>query len=79
MPKTLSEVTRDAAELLDSDRLKLARILLDLSNSGTEPTPEADAEWDQEIERRLEELRSGRVKGIPLDEVKRKLEQRFGF
>lgn len=32
MPKTLAEVTRDAAELSATERLKLARILLDLSD-----------------------------------------------
>ncbi len=77
MPKTLSEVTRDAAELPNLERLKLARILLDLSESDAEPIEETQAAWDQEIERRLEELRSGRVKGVPLADVKEKIEARF--
>jgi hypothetical protein len=32
MPKTLPEITRDATELSANDRLKLARILLDISD-----------------------------------------------
>ena len=77
MPKTLSELTRDAAELPAPERLKLARILLDLSESETAPTADAQAAWDEEIERRLQELRSGAVRGVPLDEVKRKIEAGF--
>ena len=77
MPKTLSEVTRDAAELDALDRLKLARILLDLSDSGTESFEELEVAWDDEIERRLEELRSGKVKGVPLEQVKQEIEARF--
>jgi putative addiction module component (TIGR02574 family) len=77
MPKTLTEVTRDATELPASERLKLARILLDLSETSPEPSQEAQAAWDEEIERRLQELRAGEAKGVPLDEVKRKIEARF--
>jgi len=77
MPKTLSELTRDAAELPAPERLKLARILLDLSESETAPTADAQAAWDEEIERRLQELRLGTVRGVLLDEVKRKIEAGF--
>ena len=77
MPKTLTEVTRDAAELPAPERLKLARILLDLSEATATPPDEMQAAWDKEIERRLHELRSGKVQGVPLDEVKRRIEARF--
>jgi hypothetical protein len=61
MSKTLAEVTRDAAELSRPDRLKLARILLELSES--EPVENSGVEdaWEGEIQRRLEDLRSGRA------------------
>jgi hypothetical protein len=52
MPKTLTEVTRDAADLPAPERLKLARILLDLSESATESPEDVQNTWDQEIERR---------------------------
>ena len=78
MPKTLIEVARDAAALSEIERLKLAQILLDLSDSSAIP-PEEDTEraWDDEIARRLRELRTGEVQGIPLTDVKRKIEARF--
>ncbi len=74
MSKTLMEVTRDAAELPAPERLKLARILLDLSESETEPSTDVQEAWDQEIEKRLLDLRTGKVKGVPLEEVKKKIE-----
>jgi putative addiction module component (TIGR02574 family) len=77
MPKTLSEVTRDAAGLPEPERLKLARTLLELSEPGTESPADLQEAWDEEIEQRLRELRSGEVKGVPLEEVKRRIESRF--
>jgi len=70
-------VTRDAADLPASERLKLARILLDLSDAATESPDDVQHAWDQEIERRRQELRSGTVKGVPLEEVKAKIEARL--
>jgi len=77
MPKTLTEVTRDAADLPVGERLKLARILLDLSEVAVDGPDDVQNVWDQEIARRLEELRSGKVKGVPLEEVKAKIEARL--
>jgi putative addiction module component (TIGR02574 family) len=77
MAKTLTEVTRDAAELPAPERLKLARILLDLSETDTEPAEEVQAAWNDEIEQRLQELLTGQAKGVPLDQVKGKIEARF--
>jgi hypothetical protein len=77
MPKTLSEVTQDAAGLPPLERLKLARILLDLSEIATTPVDQAQAAWDDEIVRRVRELRRGTVKGVPLAKVKRKIEAGF--
>jgi putative addiction module component (TIGR02574 family) len=70
MSKTLTEVTRDAAELPEAERLKLARILLDLSECDSEVSADVQEAWDQEIEKRLVELHAGKVKGVPLEEVK---------
>ena len=77
MSKTLTEVTRDAAELPAPERLKLARILLDLSETATESAEELQTAWEDEISRRLRELRSSAVKGVPLDAVKGKIEAGF--
>lgn len=77
MPKTLTQVTRDAAELSAAERLKLVRILLDLSEADTDSHEEVEAAWEREIQRRLQELESGKVKGVPLEEIKRRLEADF--
>jgi putative addiction module component (TIGR02574 family) len=77
MPKTLTEVTRDAAELPAPERLKLARLLLGLAEPDTESLAEAEDAWDEEIERRLQELRSDKVKGVPLEQVRKAIESGF--
>ena len=59
------------------ERLKLARILLDLSESSAIPSGGAEAAWDDEIAHRLRELRTGKVKGVPLSKVKRRIEGGF--
>ena len=76
MSKTLAEVTQAAAQLPPTDRLKLARILIDLSDAEPDPSVDIQSAWDREINRRLEELRSGKVKGIPLETVKARIKAR---
>ncbi len=73
----MTEVSRDAAELSASERLKLARMLLEMSEQDYEPLGAVQEAWDKEIERRLQELRLGKVKGVPLEEVREKIERRF--
>ena len=77
MPKTLIEVAEDATALPETERLKLARMLLDLSDALPVSPEDAEAAWDEEIARRLHELRTGKVKGVPLAEVKRRIEAGF--
>ena len=77
MPKTLTEVTRDAAELPVSEQLRLAWILQELSETDPEAAADVQNAWDIKIERRLAEFRSGKIKGVPLEEVKKKIEERL--
>jgi putative addiction module component (TIGR02574 family) len=77
MPKTLAEITKDAADLPPQDRLKLARIMLDLSEDEREDPADVDRAWNDEIERRIEEMRTGKVKGVPLEAVKKRIESKF--
>jgi putative addiction module component (TIGR02574 family) len=66
MPISLDEIVEETrhmppdvvAELVD--RIVLAR------HGGIEPSVEA--KWSQEIHRRIEEIRSGQVTGVPLEE-----------
>ncbi len=77
MPKTLTEVTEDAAQLAPMERLKLARILLDLTEPNMDEVEDIQVAWDVEITRRLDELRSGAVRGISLENIKARIEERF--
>jgi putative addiction module component (TIGR02574 family) len=65
--KKLEEVVVVAMELSIEERAQLAgRLLLSLDDPS-----EAEVErlWMEEAERRIQEFRSGKVKGIPADEV----------
>ena len=77
MAKTLTELAEQAAKLPGEEQLKLARILLELSDSDSAPAPGIQEAWDREIHRRLKELRTGKLKGVPLDETKKRIESRF--
>ena len=48
-------------------RIKLAEKLM--ASVEDFATPEIEAAWNTEIESRVTEIRAGRVKGIPADEV----------
>ncbi|OGP50831.1 MAG: addiction module antitoxin RelB [Deltaproteobacteria bacterium RBG_13_43_22] len=67
MSKKLEDIINVAMELNLEDRAQLAGTLL---FSLDEPS-ESDVErlWLQEAERRLQDFRAGKVKGIPAEEV----------
>lgn len=48
-----------------------------LSHSLNVPTPGIDAKWTEVAKRRLQELRSGKVKPVPGDEVFSEVLKRF--
>ncbi len=60
----------DAALLLpESEREELAACLMDTLDM----TPEFHPDWDAEIQRRIEDMRSGRVPGISLAQLRKEL------
>ncbi len=59
---------------LPPDEQEVVRMLLNL---GSEDDFELSPEWQAEIRERVEELEQGDVKGIPWDEVDKKLERRL--
>lgn len=67
MPQSFQDVSDATMQLELEDRAKLAgKLLLSLD----EPTPsEVERLWLDEAERRLEDFRSGKTKGIPAEEV----------
>ena len=67
LEKTLSLSTQDRSLLID-------RLIASLDE---EPAEEGvEAAWDDEIKRRIEDIRSGRVKTIPGEQVLRRLNAR---
>lgn len=73
MPLTREEVTREALSLSDEDRITLGeQLLLSVSDR-----TEIDAAWDTEIARQVEDIRSGKVEGIPVKKAHARLRARL--
>jgi putative addiction module component (TIGR02574 family) len=64
------EIESRALRLPRRERARLAQRLI--SSLDQEVNPDVDKLWLREAQRRLRELRSGRVAGIPADKVVRK-------
>lgn len=73
MPST-AEIIHEAESLPVEDR---AAIVDSLLRSLNPPDPEVDRKWAAVAKRRLDELRSGRVKPVPGEEVFARIRQRF--
>jgi putative addiction module component (TIGR02574 family) len=71
MAAELTQLFREAMELEDNDRATLAGLLIE-SLEGPED-PDVEKAWAAEIERRWQEIESGKVKTIPWEEVKQTL------
>ena len=70
MDTLFDEIVADAMKLPLRDRVRLAQRLV--SSLDDQIETDAEALWAAEAERRLEELRTGRVKGIDAAEAFRK-------
>ena len=69
-----AEIIHEAESLPVEERTVVVDSLLRSLNP---PDPEVDRKWAAVAKRRLEELRSGRVKPIPGEEVFARIRQRF--
>ena len=67
MNSNLDQLTADAMKLPLRDRVQLAQRLV--ATIDDEVESDTEALWFAEAERRLEELRSVKVEGIPADDV----------
>jgi putative addiction module component (TIGR02574 family) len=63
--------------LSESDKLELLDLLSELTTPPNDPT-DWDPEFKAELKRRVEELESGKFKGIPSEEVDRKMREKYG-
>jgi putative addiction module component (TIGR02574 family) len=62
-----------ALRLPESERADLAARLIDSLDPGADD--DAEAAWSEEIRRRVDDLKNGRVRSIPWDEVRRMLDE----
>ena len=73
MPSTL-EIIHEAEALPVEERALVVDSLLRTLNR---PDPTIENKWIEVAKRRMEELRSGRVQGIPAEEVFTRIRKRF--
>ena len=79
MSATLEKVVEEARSLSLADRSALTRILIEsLDAELPEDAAEVEQAWQGEVEKRVEEIKSGRVKTIPAEEVFAKLRAKHG-
>ena len=73
---TASRLKEQLTALSLEDRDKVLRMLLDLREQ--EVGPDESHEWLAELDRRAEELRSGRDPGVPAEQVFAELRSKYG-
>ena len=79
MSATLEQVAEEAKSLSLADRSALTRILIEsLDAEPAEDLAEVEQAWQAEVEKRVDEIKSGRVKTIPAEEVFAKLRAKYG-
>jgi len=69
MTHEANELLQKALALSDEERAELASTLIDSLDPVTDD--KVEAAWQEEISRRIEELRSGKAKTIPWDTVRK--------
>ncbi|MCU0747962.1 MAG: addiction module protein [Akkermansiaceae bacterium] len=67
--KLMSEITKDCLDLPSAQRLKLARILIDVSEPGQDFSPEVQTAWEDEIGARVEAVKNGTARSRPIGDV----------
>jgi putative addiction module component (TIGR02574 family) len=70
MTEEAQELLQKALSLSDEERAELASNLI--SSLDKTLDPDVDAAWQQEVSRRAEEVRSGKVNTVAWDDVQRK-------
>jgi putative addiction module component (TIGR02574 family) len=76
MNEEIAELLRRASALSAPERAELAFSLLE--SLGEAGDGSVQAAWDAEIARRMEDLKSGKVKPVSLEEARRRLSSAIG-
>lgn len=74
---TIDQIVAEARQLPRDKKTELFDLLL-VETFG-QPDPEIDAAWRIETRRRIAEIESGQVKGIPAEQVMAELRQIVGL
>ena len=77
MSPEADELLKKAMALPPEERGALAASLLESLEGGGELDLDAEAAWQHEVARRMEEIDSGKVKPVPWIEVKRRAREMF--
>ena len=79
MKATLEQVTKKALTLTTDERSQLTRtLILSLEGEPEEDTSVVEEAWRKEVGRRVAEIKSGKVRGIPAEEVFANLRAKYG-
>ncbi len=73
MNARVDQLLQEALSLSETERVTLADALYASLDGPAEDPAEVEAAWDKEIARRVDEIRSGKAKMIPLDQVRSNL------
>jgi putative addiction module component (TIGR02574 family) len=78
MAKTVEELEKELLALPRDERARLAHeLLLSLDEAEADLSPEEwEAAWAEEIQRRERDLREGRTRSLPADDVIRELKEK---
>ncbi len=74
--QAIAEITKACLDLPSAQRLRLARILLEVSEPDQDFSPEAASAWDEEIGARVEAVINGTARSRPVADVFADLDQR---
>jgi putative addiction module component (TIGR02574 family) len=77
MQHTYEEVRQIACELPKEQRIQLADSLLESVGTNADGAAAIEAAWDGEIKRRLDEIDSGAVELVPLEDVLARMDARI--
>ena len=75
--KQLAEITRDCLDLPSGQRLRLARILIDISEPVGEVHPPIRASWEDEIAARVEAVKNGSARSRLMREAFEELDEKY--
>ena len=75
MTETAEKLKAQLSQLSMQERAELAHFLINSLDEGVDA--DAEAAWDAELARRLEEIRSGNAVGEPADKVFAELRKKY--